>query len=66
VAEIVTLTMDTTREAARAVYLHEMSWYDALIWASARAAGCSTLYTEDFQDGRDVEGVTYRNPFIRD
>ncbi len=38
--------------------------YDALVVASALEAGCSVLYSEDFQDGQRIEGkLTVRNPF---
>ncbi|MBZ5643154.1 MAG: PIN domain-containing protein [Acidobacteriia bacterium] len=38
--------------------------YDALVVAAALEAGCATLYSEDFQDGRTIEGqLTIRNPF---
>ena len=37
--------------------------YDATIVASAVRAGCKTLWTEDMQDGRVIDGVTIRNPF---
>ncbi len=41
-----------------------LAFYDALIVASALKAGCSTLLTEDMQDGRVIEGrLTIRNPF---
>ena len=37
---------------------------DAMIVASALRAGCSILYSEDFQDGRVFEKhLTVRNPF---
>lgn len=36
--------------------------YDANIVAAALAAGCSTLYSEDMQDGMRIEGLTIRNP----
>ena len=40
--------------------------YDALVVAAALEAGCSTLYSEDFQDGQVIEGqLTVRNPFGR-
>ncbi|MCC6443265.1 MAG: hypothetical protein IT210_07390 [Armatimonadetes bacterium] len=42
---------------------YSLSFWDALIWASARASGIQTIYIEDFQDGRLVEGVLFRNPF---
>jgi predicted nucleic acid-binding protein len=38
--------------------------YDALIIAAALEAECSTLYSEDFQDGQRINGhLTVRNPF---
>jgi predicted nucleic acid-binding protein len=38
--------------------------YDALVVAAALEAGCKILYSEDFQDGRKIEGrITIRNPF---
>ena len=37
--------------------------YDATIIASAVRAGCETLWTEDMQDGRVINGLTIRNPF---
>lgn len=42
---------------------HHMQFWDAVIWATARRAGCTTLLTEDLQDGRSLGGVTFRNPF---
>ena len=39
------------------------SFYDSLIVAAALEAGCSTLYSEDLQDGQQVESVTIANPF---
>lgn len=39
------------------------SWYDALIVAAALELGCSTLFSEDLQDGRVIRGMTIRNPF---
>jgi predicted nucleic acid-binding protein len=43
---------------------HNFSFYDALIVASARMAGCDTLFTEDMQHSRVIENVlTIVNPF---
>ncbi len=39
------------------------SFYYSLIVAAALEAGCSTLYSEDMQDGQQIEGLTIRNPF---
>jgi predicted nucleic acid-binding protein len=40
-----------------------LSFYDGLIVAAARLAGCSILYSEDMQTGCTIEGVTIQNPF---
>jgi predicted nucleic acid-binding protein len=40
-----------------------LSFYDGLIVAAARLAGCSILYSEDMQAGRTIDGVTIKNPF---
>jgi predicted nucleic acid-binding protein len=37
--------------------------YDSLLIASALEAGCTTLYSEDMQDGQTIGSVTIRNPF---
>jgi predicted nucleic acid-binding protein len=42
---------------------HSLSFWDALLWATAMRAGCTTILTEDFQDGRSLGGVTFLNPF---
>ena len=43
-----------------------ISFYDALIVASATAAGSARLLTEDLQHGRRIGGVEVRNPFRAD
>jgi predicted nucleic acid-binding protein len=40
-----------------------MSFWDALLWATADRIGVRHLLTEDFQDGRMLGGVTFVNPF---
>jgi predicted nucleic acid-binding protein len=43
---------------------HGFAFYDSLIVASALEAGCSTLLSEDMQDGQVIGGrLTIRNPF---
>jgi predicted nucleic acid-binding protein len=50
--------------AARALAeTHRLSFYDALIVASAIEAGCDILYSEDMQHGRAIGRLTIRNPF---
>lgn len=40
------------------------SYWDCAIIAAAIAGGCDVLYTEDMQDGREIEGVRIVNPFL--
>ena len=49
--------------AIRAVREHGLSFWDAMLWATVRRAGVKLLITEDFQDGRTIEGVRVVNPF---
>lgn len=41
----------------------QLSWWDALIVAAARSAGCSLLLTEDLQHGQDFDGLRVVDPF---
>lgn len=38
-------------------------FYDALIVTAAIESGCRTLYSEDLQHGRDIQGLSIVNPF---
>jgi predicted nucleic acid-binding protein len=40
-----------------------MSYWDALVWATARLNQISVVLSEDFQEGRILEGVRFMNPF---
>jgi predicted nucleic acid-binding protein len=40
-----------------------LSWWDALIAASAQAAECPILLSEDFQPGQELGGVRVVSPF---
>lgn len=43
---------------------YTISFWDALVVAAARAAGCDRLLTEDLQDGQDLGGVVVVDPFL--
>ena len=43
---------------------HRLSFWDAMLWATARQSGCSAILSEDMQDGRRLIGVEIINPFI--
>ena len=54
--EDVELALDAVRD-------HRLGFWDALLWATARRVGVSTLLSEDLQDGRVLAGVRFVNPF---
>jgi predicted nucleic acid-binding protein len=41
----------------------QLSFWDAMIVAAAKACSCQYLLTEDLQAGQDLEGVIVVNPF---
>ena len=57
------IDVDTHLRAVDLARSHDFSFHDALIVASAHAAGCDTLLTEDLQAGRRIAGLTIVNPF---
>jgi predicted nucleic acid-binding protein len=54
----------TVFEAIRAVSEYSMSYWDALIWATARQNRVRIILTEDGQTGREIEGVLLCNPLV--
>jgi predicted nucleic acid-binding protein len=58
------ITINTHDLALRIAEQHQIRIYDALIVASALETNCRTLYTEDLQDGLQIENrLTVTNPF---
>jgi predicted nucleic acid-binding protein len=53
-------------EAARGVAEHQLSFWDALIWATARLNQIPVVFSEDFNSGSSTEGVCFVNPFAPD
>ncbi len=43
---------------------YSLSWWDALIVASAQACECMVLLTEDLQHGQIIGGLQIINPFM--
>lgn len=61
------LTLDMHDAGVRIANKYGFQFYDAQIAAAALEAECTTLYSEDFQDGQIIEGrLTVRNPFVSD
>ncbi len=50
-------------DAIRAVQNYQFSYWDALIWATARLNGIPNVLTEDMPSASLIEGVRFVNPF---
>jgi predicted nucleic acid-binding protein len=61
---VLSLTPLAVGEGIRAHIQHEISYWDALIWAVAHLNEVPFVLTEDGQHGRVIEGVRYLNPFL--
>lgn len=53
-------------DAMDAVEEHRLSFWDAMLWATARQSGCAAILSEDMQHGRRLSGVEFINPFAAD
>jgi predicted nucleic acid-binding protein len=54
---------DDLSAALDAVKKHRLAFWDALLWGAAQRAGVRHLLTEDLQDGFELSGVRFVNPF---
>jgi predicted nucleic acid-binding protein len=63
--EIVQVTPALIRAGLDLHQTRSVSFYDAIVLASAQTAGCSELFSEDLNAGEMVGGVRIINPFAR-
>ena len=56
-------TAPTVSRALAGVRDHRLSFWDAMIWATAVEHGISTILSEDGPTGRSIQGVRYASPF---
>ena len=57
------ISVPLLRDAMASAARWRISYWDAAIVEAARAAGCSTLLSEDLKDGMDFGGVRVLSPF---
>jgi predicted nucleic acid-binding protein len=62
--EIVQVTPAIIRAGLDLHQTRSVSFYDALIMASAETAGCSVLLSEDMNTGEVISGMRVHNPFV--
>ena len=63
---VLTVTPPLIYEALRGTEQNRMNYWDALVWATAKLNQIPVILSEDFKDGRVLEGVQFLNPFARD
>ncbi|MSQ69932.1 MAG: PIN domain-containing protein [Betaproteobacteria bacterium] len=64
VCQVVPLTVAIHQSGLQLAERYRFSFYDALIVAAAIDSGCTTLVTEDLQNGQVIaDTLTIRNPF---
>jgi predicted nucleic acid-binding protein len=60
--EVVAIRPNHVLDAVDCTVIDRISFWDALIVVSARAAACGRIATEDLNDGQIIQGVTIWNP----
>ncbi len=63
VFDIVQITPEIIEEGVDCFILNKISFWDGLIIASAVAAKCVEVISEDLSDGQSIQGVAVTNPF---
>ncbi len=58
------VTHRVVEEAIRGVRTYQLNYWDAQIWAVARLHHIPVLLSEDFQEGRTLEGVRFLDPLL--
>src|ERR1700737_2333565 len=51
-------------EAMRIAARYQLFWYDCIIVGAALQSQCSVLYSEDLQNGQEIESLLIENPFL--
>ena len=64
--EIIQVTPAVIRAGLDLHQTRSVSFFDAIILASAQIAGCDLLYSEDLNTGETIGGVRIINPFATD
>jgi predicted nucleic acid-binding protein len=57
------LTPLVVLEAVRGLQRYRLSYWDSLIWATAKLNGVPNILSEDFSGGALLDGVRFLNPF---
>ena len=64
--EIISISPELVFSAIDCSILNRLSFWDALIIASAASAKCKEVWTEDLNHGQIILGVRIKNPFFKE
>jgi predicted nucleic acid-binding protein len=64
ISEVAPLNLEAHEKAVELARNHKLSFWDALVVATAFQLGCIRLLTEDMQDGWTLGVLTIENPFL--
>ncbi len=53
-------------EAWRGVRDHQLAYYPAQVWATARLNQVPVIFSQDYSSNTTLEGVRFVNPFAAD
>jgi predicted nucleic acid-binding protein len=60
---VLDLSAAIVADALRGLQRYQLAYWDALIWATARANEIPVILSEDFNDGASLDSVRFLNPF---
>lgn len=61
---VLDVTGPVVLEAVRGVRDHQLSFWDAMVWATAKMNQIPVVLSEDFSDRSVIEGVRFINPLV--
>ena len=62
--EVVQVTPAIIRAGLDLQQIRKLAFFDSMVLASAHAAGCNVIWSEDMNTGEVINGMTISNPFI--
>ncbi len=64
-ATVLPVTLEESLLAIDAVRRHQLPFWDALLWATARENGVKVIHTEDLPSALVIGDVAYVDPFVQ-
>jgi predicted nucleic acid-binding protein len=63
---VLEISLEMVHEAVRCAGAYRLSYWDSLIWATAKFNDIQDILSEDRQHGQVIEGIRNINPFAAD